>query len=140
MLLLDAFRIIDKQLQLAPNNAGTLANKGKLYVLTGNFSNAIPPLTLALSLTNIYAARLNRAVAYLRTGHLDAAAADYQEILQAFPAAYSACSGLVGTALQMGDTNTAIRYCEQYLAKAGADSDEAKVVAARLKLLQQNRR
>jgi hypothetical protein len=134
----DALRITDQQLQIAPNDPVALANKGNLCVLTGNFSNAIPPLTLSLSLTNTYAARLNRAIAWLRTGRLDAAEADYQALLEAYPAAFNACSGLVGTALQMGDTNTAIRYCEQYLAKTGADTDEAKAVAARLKSLRQS--
>ena len=77
-------------MQLTPNDPAALANKGNLCVLTGDFSNAIPPLTLSLSLTNTYAARLNRAIAYVRIGRLDAAEADYQEILEAFPAAYRA--------------------------------------------------
>jgi predicted Zn-dependent protease len=138
----DALRLIDRQLQLAPNDPAALANKGNLYILTGDFSNAIPPLTLSLSLTNTYAARFNRAVAYLQTGRLDAAEADYQELLQAFPAAtaYRACFGLGEIALRNRDTNTAIRYYEQYLSKAGADTEEAKSVATRLKLLQQGRR
>ena len=133
----DALRITDQQLQIAPQDPVALANKGNLCILTGNFSNAIPPLTLSLSLTNTYAARLNRAIAWLRTGRRDAAEADYQALLEAFPAAFNACTGLVGTAVQMGDTNSAIRYCEHYLAKAGADTEEAKAVAARLKSLRQ---
>ena len=74
----DALRLTDQQLQLDPNDAVALANKGNLCILTRDFSNAIPPLTLSLSLTNTYGARLNRALAYLRTGRLDAAEADYQ--------------------------------------------------------------
>ena len=135
----DALRITDEQLQLAPNDAVALANKGNLCVLTGDFSNAIPPLTLSLSLTNTYAARLNRAIAYLRTGRLDAAETDYRELLSAFPTAYRAYYGLGEIALQKRDTNAAIRYCEQYLSKAGADTEEAKTVAARLKSFQQGR-
>ena len=135
----DALRLTDQQLRLAPNDAVALANKGNLCVLTRDFSNAIPPLTLALSLTNTYGARLNRAIAYLQTGRLDVAEADYQELLQAFPIAFRACRELGEIALQKWDTNTAIRYYEEYLAKAGADTDEAKAVAARLKSLQQGR-
>jgi len=89
--------------------------------------------------TNTVGVRLNRAIAYLRTGRPDAAEVDYQALLQASPAAYDACSGLVGTALQIGDTNTAIRYCEQYLAKAEADTEETKAVATTLKSLRQVR-
>jgi hypothetical protein len=58
----DALRLVDRQLESTPNDPVALANKGNLCVLTGNFSNAIPPLTLSLSLTNTYAARLNRAL------------------------------------------------------------------------------
>ncbi len=134
----DALRIVDRQLQATPNDPVTLAKKGNLCVLTGDFSNAIPPLTLSLSVTNTYAARLNRAIAWLRTGRPDAAQADYQALLQAFPSAYNACLGLVGAALQMGDTNTAIRCCEQYLGNPGVDTEEAKAVTARLKSLRQS--
>jgi len=135
----DALRLTDRQLQLAPNDAAVLANKGNLCILTGDFSNAIPPLTLSLSLTNTHMARFNRARAYLRTGRLDAAAADYQELLQAFPNALRAYLGLGEIALHKKDTNAAIRYCEQYLSKAEADTDETRLVAARLKSLQQSR-
>jgi tetratricopeptide (TPR) repeat protein len=135
----DALRLTDQWLRLTPNDAVALANKGNLCVLTGDFPNAITPLTLALSLTNTYAARLNRALAYLRTGRLDAAEADYRELLNGFPTAYRAYYGLGEIALQRRDTNTAIQYCEQYLSKAGAGTEEAKAVAARLKSLQQSR-
>jgi tetratricopeptide (TPR) repeat protein len=135
----DALRIVDRQLQSAPKDPVALANKGILCVLTGDFSNAIPSLTLSLSLTNTYGARLNRAIAWLRTGRPDAAEADYQALLQAFPAAHNDCLELVGAAVQIGNTNAAIRYCEQYLAQAGADTDEAKALTARLKSLRQGR-
>jgi tetratricopeptide (TPR) repeat protein len=136
----DALRIVDRQLQIAPNDPVALANKGKLYVLTGDFSNAIPVLTLSLSLTNTYAARLNRALAYLRTARVDAAEADYRELLQAFPAAYRAYYGLGEVAWQRQDTKAAIRYYEQYLSKAEANTEEARSVAARLQSLRQGKR
>ncbi len=136
----DALKIVNRQLQTDPKDPVALANKGNLCVLTGDFSNAIPALTLALSVTNTHPARLNRAIAYLRTGRLDSAEADYQELLQASPGAFNACAGLVGNALRIGDTNTAIHYCEQFLATAGAETDEAQAVAARLKSLQRGRR
>lgn len=133
----DAIRLTDRQLQLAPDDPAALANKGILCVLTGDSSNAIPILTRSLSLTNTYLARLNRAIAYLRTGRLDAAEADYQAILQAFPTAYRASAMLGEVALQKKETNTAIRYYEHYLSKVEPDTEEARIVAARLKSLQQ---
>jgi tetratricopeptide (TPR) repeat protein len=135
----DAIRLTDRQLRLAPNDADALINKGNLCVLTGQFSNAIPPLTLSLSLTNSYAARFVRARAYWQAGRLDAAEADYQQLLQAFPNAFRAYNGLGEIALQKKDTNAAIRYYEQFLSQARADTEEARMVAARLKSLQQNR-
>jgi tetratricopeptide (TPR) repeat protein len=133
----DAIRLTDRQLQLTPDNAIALANKGILCILTGDSSNAIPILTRSLSLTNTYAARLNRAIAYLKTGCLDAAEADYQALIQQFPNAYRASAMLGEVALQMKDTNTAIRYFEQYLSKVEPDTEEARLIAARLKSLQQ---
>jgi predicted Zn-dependent protease len=133
----DAIRLTDRQLQLAPDDPAALANKGILCVLTGDSSNAIPILTRSLSLTNTYLARLNRASAYLRTGRLDAAEADYQALLQQFPTAYRVSAMLGEVALQRKDTNTAIRYYEHYLSKVEPDTEEARIVAARLKSLQQ---
>ncbi|HEY5481197.1 MAG TPA: tetratricopeptide repeat protein [Verrucomicrobiae bacterium] len=133
----DAIRLTDHQLQLTPDDPAALANKGILCVLTGDSSNAIPTLTRSLSLTNTYVARLNRAIAYLRTGRLDAAEADYQALLQQFPTAYRVSAMLGEVALQRKDTNTAIRYYEQYLSKLEPDTEEARFVAVRLKSLQQ---
>ena len=135
----DAIRLTDHQLQLTPDDPAALANKGILCVLTGDSSNAIPTLTRSLSLTNTYVARLNRAIAYLRTGRLDAAEADYQALLQQFPTAYRASAMLGEVALQKKETNTAIRYYEHYLSKVEPDTEDAKVVAARLKSLQPGR-
>src|ERR1035441_1466362 len=133
----DAFRITDRQLQLDPKDTIALVNKGDFCVLIGDYSNAIPPLTLALSLTNSPVARYLRALAYSRTGSLDAAEADYQEILRASPNAYSAYAGLSEIAERRKDTKAAVRYCEQYLSGARAGTEEARTVAARLKSLQQ---
>ena len=135
----DAFRIIDRLLELAPNDPAALAEKGSLCVLRGDFSNAIPPLTISLSLTNNYAARLTRAFAYMQSGRLDEAEADYNALLNTFPNIYQTYNWLGELALRRKDTNTAIRHFEQFLAKGGPDSREARVVAARLKTLQPSR-
>jgi Tfp pilus assembly protein PilF len=87
--------------------------------------------------TNLYAARLDRAFAYLQSGRLDAAEADYQELLRAFPTAYRAYYGLGEIAWQNKDTNAAIRYYQQYLSNAVARTEEFRVAAARLKSLRQ---
>ena len=135
----NALRIVERQLQSAPDNFAALANKGSLLILSGDFSNAIPPFTRSLAVTNSYGARLGRAKAYLQIGRLDAAEADYQELRRAFPAAYRACFWLGDIAWQKKDTNAAIRYYQQYLSNTVARSEEVRIAAARLKSLQQSR-
>ena len=133
----NALQIVERQLQSVPDNITALVNKGGLLILVGDFSNAIPPLTRSLAMTNTYAARLNRAYAYLRSGHLDAAEADYREVLRAFPNTDRACFWLGDIAWQKKDTNAAIRYYRQYLSSGVARTEEFKFAAARLKSLQQ---
>ncbi len=136
----EALRITDRRLRLTPNDATALANKGVLHILMNQFSNAIPPLTHALSLTNSYTARRNLALAHMRTGQLDAAEADCRALLEAFPTVYSTYSGLAEIALLRKNTNAAIRYYEQHLSGAEAGTDEAKRVAACLESLQPGRK
>ena len=135
----DALKTINRVLEFSPDNPTALTQKGSFCALRGDFSNAIPPLTLSLSLTNTYPARATRAYAYMESGRLNEAEADYKELLSAFPEAYQTYNGLGELALRQKDTNAAIRYYEQFIAKVGADSREARFVAARLKSLQPNR-
>jgi tetratricopeptide (TPR) repeat protein len=133
----NALQIVERQLQSAPDNPVALVNKGSLSILIGDFSNAIAPLTRSLAVTNTYAARLDRAYAYVRSGRLDAAEADYKELLRAFPTAHRADYWLGEIAWQNKDTNAAIRYYQQYLSNTVAGTEEFKLTAARLKSLQQ---
>jgi tetratricopeptide (TPR) repeat protein len=132
----NALRIADQQLHFAPDNVPRLLEAGSLCLLAGEFSNAIPLLTRALSLTNSYGGRINRALAYVHLGRLDAAEADYREALRVLPASYQPYYGLAEVARRKGETNAATRYYRQYLSKAATDSGESKAVAARLKELQ----
>lgn len=135
----NALRIVGRQLQLAPDNLDALVNQGSLYVLMDDFTNAIPPLTRALSLTNTYAAWLNRAYAYVRIGRLDESEEDYRNLLRTFPTAYGAFNGLGEIAWQRKDTNAAIRYYQRFLAKAVPGSEAAAFADARLRALQPSR-
>ncbi|MCX6923091.1 MAG: tetratricopeptide repeat protein, partial [Verrucomicrobia bacterium] len=132
----NALRIADQRLNLASDEVSRLVDKGLLCLLAGEFSNAIPPLTRVLSLTNSYDGRINRALAYLHLGRFDAAEADYQEALRAFPNSYQSYYGLGEVARGKGETNVALRYYRQYLSKAPAGSPEARIVAGRLKEFQ----
>ena len=114
----NAIHATDQQLQLAPDNMEVLLQKGLLCLQAGEFSNAIPALTRLLSLTNIYTGRMYRAQAYAQSGQWDAAAADCQEALRAFPASFEPYQGLAEAALHRGDTNAANQYHKQYLSNA----------------------
>lgn len=133
----NALRMADERLRTAPDNVPWLIDKAVLCVLMEDFANAIPPLTRALSLTNTYSGRINRALAYLKLGRLDEAEADYQEALQGF--ATTACDpylGLAEVARMKRETNAAIQYYRQYLYLAATNTDDAKGAAAHLKELQ----
>ena len=132
----NALRLADQQLQDTPNNASVLLEKGLLHLLEDDSSNAIQVLSHVLSLTNSYAGRINRARAYLRAEQWDAAQADYQELLRSFPASYQPYFGLAEVARAKGDTNGAIRYYKQYLAKAPTNYAEYRAVSDRLSSLQ----
>jgi tetratricopeptide (TPR) repeat protein len=135
----NALQIADRQLQSTPNDPTALINKGQLLLLTGDFSNSIPPLTRSLAVTNTGVARLQRANAYRQSGRLDAAEADYQEVLRAFPTAYRTYYWLGEIAWEKKDTNAAIRYYQHYLSNAVGRTEEFRIAAARLKSLQQGR-
>jgi tetratricopeptide (TPR) repeat protein len=133
----NALPLVDRQLQLAPDDLSALIHKGALSIQAGHFSNAIPPLTRALSLSNAYPARLSRAFAYFRSDQLHEAEADYQELLKVFPTDRQAWMGLAEIACQRGDTNAAIGYYQRCLPQVTPGTEEARVVTARLKTLKQ---
>ena len=125
---------INKQLEIAPNNATCLINKGFIYIQLTNYNEAIPPLTKAISLepTNTTAI-FCRAISYFESGKLNEAQHDY-EVLQKFdPKGSQAYHGLAEVALRKQDTNTAIRYFQMDLTNAPANSPEAKYASDRLK-------
>lgn len=132
----DAFRLIDHQLQLTPDDVSALATKGYLCIRAGDFTNAIPPLTRALSLTNSYQVVFNRAIANLKTDQLGAAEADYQRVLAAFPNARQVYFGLGEIAFRRKDAKAAARYYHGYLSNSVPDTAEARFVAARLAALE----
>jgi tetratricopeptide (TPR) repeat protein len=134
----NALRIVEQQLQRTPDSIPTLMDKGLLYFLAGEFSNAVPTFTHVLSLTNSYPALFNRAMAYLQTTQWDRAVDDYKDMIRRFPDACQPYYGLAEVALKQGNTNAAIQYYQQYLSKAPTNHNQAefRMVSARLKAVQ----
>jgi len=135
----NALLYIDRQLKLNPNNPQALVSKGYACLQLGALDQAAILLTQAMDMeTNntpdlrVYA-RLNRAVTYLRGGKLDLAQRDYETLRKSFPAAYPVYYGLQEIAYRNKDTNAAIRNCQLYLTNAPPNTDEAKLISARLR-------
>jgi tetratricopeptide (TPR) repeat protein len=137
----NALICIDRQLKLNPDNPNALVSKGYACLQLGALDQAAKVLTQAMDMeTNntpelrTYA-RLNRAVTYLRADKLDLAQHDYETLRNSFPAAYPVYYGLQEIAYRRKDTNTAISYCQLYLTNAPPNTDEAKLISARLREL-----
>jgi len=132
-----ALILLDHLLSREPNNPELLLSKGTAEIVLGRYDAAITTLTTAISVAPTNAApRINRAMACLRAGQLDAARADYQELLGRFPRSFQALNGLAEVALRKQDTNSALKFYQQYLSHGSPQSDEYKFVSSRLKQLQ----
>jgi tetratricopeptide (TPR) repeat protein len=129
----------DLRLQISPEALPAMMDKALCHMRLGQFSNSIPVLTHVLSLTNSPEPLLFRAEAYIGAANLDAAAADFQELLRTLPGSAMAYEGLAEVARRKGATNEAIGYYQQCLANAASGSDVARIVSARLRELQPQR-
>ena len=78
---------------------------------------------------------MNRAIAHLQSGQLDAAQRDYDALQKLTPNVFRVLYGLGEIAFRRHDFPAAIKHYEAYLKYAPPDSDEAKQIAARLKQL-----
>ncbi len=136
----NALETINKQLTINPDNPLILGMKGYACLQTGDYKEAIDPLTRALAIvTNFnefrYNALLNRAIAYLKTDQLDRAREDYAGLEREVPADFRIHFGLGEIAYLQKDTNAALRSYRLYLANAPTNTAEASNIVARIKEL-----
>ncbi len=132
----NALVLVNRRLQLVPDDPIALLNKGYVSIQLGDYDSAASSMTrlLALQTTN-YAALFNRAIAYVRSGKLDAAQQDYETLEKLFPTAYPIHYGLAEIAWRRKDTNSAINHYKLYLANADTNTMEGQIVRQRLKEL-----
>ncbi len=132
----NALSAVERELVVRPTNMAALVVEGYLQMQMTNFSQAIPPLTRALSIdSNNYTARFDRAIANLCLDQLDQAQQDYRILERVFPGSFKVYYGLGEIAWRRKDTNTAIRYYRLYLTNSAPESPEAKMIAERLQSL-----
>lgn len=136
----NAVALVDQQLKLNPNNPQALVYKGYGVLQLGAFDQAAALLSQAMGMETNNSpalrayAQFNRAVAYLRANKLDQAQHDYEALNKIYPA-FQIYYGLQDIAYRKKDFPNAVKYCELYLTNAPPDTDEAKLVSARLKEL-----
>jgi len=135
-LYTNALVIIDRKLQTAPEDPTWLFGKGFADIQIKKYDEAIVALTRLLSIqaTN-NDALFNRAVAYLQSGQLDAARADYLTLQQSFTSSYQVAYGLGEIAWRNHETNEAIKHYQAYLATANTNTAEATNIVLRLRAL-----
>jgi tetratricopeptide (TPR) repeat protein len=135
-LYTNALTIIDRKLQTAPEDPTWLFGKGFASIQVKKYDDAIAALTHLLSIqTTNNDALFNRAVAYLQSGQLDAARADYETLHQSFTNSVQVAYGLGEIAWRKHETNEAIKNFEVYLATANTNTAEATNIIQRLREL-----
>jgi len=136
-LYTNALDVIDRKLTLAPDDLTWLYGKGYACLQLHAYDDAIAAFThvLAVQTTNADA-RFYRAQAYLDTGKLDAARADFQRLQQTFTNSFPVANGLGEIAWREHETNEAIRNYKIYLANANTNTAEATNIIRRLRELQ----
>jgi len=134
----NALATLERQLTLTPDNPRALLNLGALHIyFTKAYDKAIPPLTRALTLTprNV-PALVNRALAYRKSGQLEAAQKDYEVLLEIEPELNAARFELGEVALARKDLAAAKAHFKRFLEHAPPDSEETSTAKARLEEIQ----
>ncbi|HTY86314.1 MAG TPA: tetratricopeptide repeat protein [Candidatus Acidoferrum sp.] len=135
-LFTNALALVDDKLRSAPDDPLWLFNQGYLLIQVKAYDEAIAALTRVLAIqTNNHDARFDRAIACLNSGKLEAAQADYRILQQTLTNSIQVAYGLGEIAWRQRNTNEAVRNYRLYLANTDTNTDEAKVVAERLREL-----
>ncbi|HUB87612.1 MAG TPA: tetratricopeptide repeat protein [Verrucomicrobiae bacterium] len=132
----NALHIINHKLELTPDDPVWLFTKGYVSIQVKDYNTAISALTRVLAIeTNNPQALYNRAVAYLDSGKLAEARADYQTLQKSYPDSFQVAYGLGEIAWRQHDTNDAILNYEKYLDIARTNTAEATNILQRLREL-----
>jgi Flp pilus assembly protein TadD len=107
-----------------------------LSLRTGQFKNAVPPLTKLLSVqTNNAQIELLLAMACLGSDDVDNALKHYQSLQKQFNDQPEIISGLAEISWRKKDTNAALQYYEQIVTNTAPDSPAYKLIHERINSL-----
>ena len=110
-----ADRLIRTQLAKTPDDVHALNSQAAILLKSGSPAAAIPVLDHVLTLTNLVAARLNRANAQIQCRNFAAAETDYLELEKIGAEPGRVNYGLATIAEHRHDTNQAVRYYQASL-------------------------
>jgi len=132
----NALALIEDKLQSDPDDPAWLFSKGYVLIQNKAYAEAIDALSRVLAIqTNNNNALFNRAIAFLNSGQLDAARADYKILQQSMTNSYQIDYGLGEIAWRKHDTNEAVANYKHYLANANTNTEEATNIIQRLREL-----
>jgi Flp pilus assembly protein TadD len=117
-----ALQIIDTRLAQAPDDVASLNLQADIFIQSGHAADAIPVLNHILTLTNLPAIRLNRALARLASQDFEAAEIDFQQLEKTGTEPGRVDYGLAMIAEHRGDTNQTQYYLRLCLTNTPAGS------------------
>jgi tetratricopeptide (TPR) repeat protein len=136
----NALQLISAHLSKSPNEVPSLNLQAAILIQSGNAAAAIPVLDHILTLTNLPAARLNRAVARLACQDFAAAETDYRELEKSGAETGPVAYGLAAIAEHRHDTNQAANYLRLCLTNTPTGTPLWREAGARLKMLEPDSR
>ena len=134
----NALAVIDRRLQLSPDDPNRLFDKGYACIQVRAYDDAIAAMTRVLSIQKDNKDALySRAIAYYNSGKFDEARADYMELNQTITNSYQITYGLGEIAWLKHETNEAIKNYTLYLANTNinTNTDAARTTIQRLREL-----
>jgi tetratricopeptide (TPR) repeat protein len=131
----NAVRLVDAQLAKAPDDTQMLNDKAMILMQAGRSADAIALLDHVLLLTNLPAARLNRAFVRLSKENFTLAADDLRELENEGINSPMVSFGLAAVAEHSHDTNQAVHYLQICLTNTPAGGPLWQQANARLQSL-----
>ena len=132
----NALRLVNAQLSKTPDNVHTLNSQAAILIQSGQAAAAIPVLDHILTLTNLIAARLNRASAQVLCQNFAAAETDYRELEKSGVEPGRVSYGLATIAEHRHDTNQAVNYFRSCLTNTAPATFLWRQASARLQALE----